>query len=303
MSKILKKIAKKYKWLRFLNRKVTKLSVLGASFVGLCISSGASFAKYRDENYGNGNEGIATMGGASLKYDYETNQISSYLDPLKDKGYYIFMSTFRVELSASETSRSLSLHLKMSLSTNDIYNSYSPTTHNSFTLPNNVSNKDLPSFIYKNINGVNSSYKVSSVLPVPNSTIDNKGTSNTADDVTVDINQTTDTNRAKWDEFYNNNEKIESISSNTVYYAYSLSANNYIWKTYNYNTDSNNITTILDGFILNNRMLDGTELPISTDSITIYFRLIYFSEFFIDTSGLLATESSKILYKIELNQT
>ena len=73
MSNILKKITKKYKWLRFLNYKTTKLAVLSAALFGLCLSSGASFAKYRDENYGNGNAGIARIG------DIEINDIDSVI--------------------------------------------------------------------------------------------------------------------------------------------------------------------------------------------------------------------------------
>ena len=48
MSNIIKKITKKYKWLRFLNYKTTKLAVLSAALFGLCLSSGASFDKYRE---------------------------------------------------------------------------------------------------------------------------------------------------------------------------------------------------------------------------------------------------------------
>ena len=47
---ILKKITNKYGFLRFLNRKTTKLFLLSATLVGLCLSSGYSFAKYREEN-------------------------------------------------------------------------------------------------------------------------------------------------------------------------------------------------------------------------------------------------------------
>ena len=75
MSNVLKKITKKYKWLRFLNYKTTKLAVLSAALFGLCLSSGASFAKYRDENYGGGNAGAAKFGGEIVSFDYKTYSI------------------------------------------------------------------------------------------------------------------------------------------------------------------------------------------------------------------------------------
>ena len=79
MSNIVKKITKKYKWLRFLNYKTTKLAVLSAALFGLCLSSGASFAKYRDENYGGGNAGAAKFGDAIIYSDYSRIQIPSNL--------------------------------------------------------------------------------------------------------------------------------------------------------------------------------------------------------------------------------
>ena len=75
MSNVLKKITKKYKWLRFLNYKTTKLAVLSAALFGLCLSSGASFAKYRDENYGGGNAGIATIKDVKVNYIPQTIHI------------------------------------------------------------------------------------------------------------------------------------------------------------------------------------------------------------------------------------
>ena len=65
---ILKRITKKYKSLRFLNKKATKLSILGVALIGLCLSSSYSFAKYRDENYGGGNAGAAKFDFGKITY-------------------------------------------------------------------------------------------------------------------------------------------------------------------------------------------------------------------------------------------
>lgn len=109
MSNVLKKITKKYKWLRFLNRKVTKLSVLGASLVGLCVSSGASFAKYRDENYGNDNAVIAKLGIATM-YDKSIKIAEAQVN---HEGIYALVADFKIVISESEVSRTFTLDLRM----------------------------------------------------------------------------------------------------------------------------------------------------------------------------------------------
>ena len=42
---------------RVVKKKYIKLCLLAASLSGLMVSSGFSYAKYRNENYGNGNAG------------------------------------------------------------------------------------------------------------------------------------------------------------------------------------------------------------------------------------------------------
>ena len=47
---------------KLFRKKVFKLGLVGTSLLGLMISSGFSFAKYIDTNYGNGNAGAAKFG-------------------------------------------------------------------------------------------------------------------------------------------------------------------------------------------------------------------------------------------------
>lgn len=112
MSNVLKKITKKYKWLRFLNRKVTKLSVLGASLVGLCVSSGASFAKYRDENYGNGDAGAARF-GAKIENTTKFIYLPTIGGTNSPSGYYAFAAEFCVDFSECEVKTKYNLGLKL----------------------------------------------------------------------------------------------------------------------------------------------------------------------------------------------
>ena len=102
---ILKRITKKYKSLRFLNKKATKLSVLGFALVALCISSNYSFAKYRDENYGGGNAGTAKFGEANLTFNPVVIQTPSIMESKTHFGYYAILATFNVNIGASDTMR------------------------------------------------------------------------------------------------------------------------------------------------------------------------------------------------------
>lgn len=112
MSNILKKITKKYKWLRFLNYKTTKLAVLSAALFGLCLSSGASFAKYRDENYGGGNAGVV-----KFEYGYVTYNPAPIQQPTDEKnikeGMHAFICEFYLEIPTVEVSISYSLKLRL----------------------------------------------------------------------------------------------------------------------------------------------------------------------------------------------
>ena len=113
MSNVLKKITKKYKWLRFLNYKTTKLAVLSAALFGLCLSSGASFAKYRDENYGGGSAGIALFTGGRVSYRFQSIQTPPKMAAATHEGFYVFKASFWVEMYDSEVESVYSLKLRV----------------------------------------------------------------------------------------------------------------------------------------------------------------------------------------------
>ena len=113
MSKVLKKITKKYKWLRFLNYKTTKLAVLSAALFGLCLSSGASFAKYRDENYGGENAGVAVFQNGYI------NDVSAYVQVPTDLTecsveIHAFIIGFSLTINKMEVSVNTDLSLRLS---------------------------------------------------------------------------------------------------------------------------------------------------------------------------------------------
>ena len=112
MSNILKKITKKYKWLRFLNYKTTKLAVLSAALFGLCLSSGHSFAKYRDENYGNGNAGVATLGDIYVHQNYETFKLPETMNET-NLGTYVIVAEFNIIFSNFEVKANYSFSLEI----------------------------------------------------------------------------------------------------------------------------------------------------------------------------------------------
>lgn len=131
MSNILKKITKKYKWLRFLNYKTTKLAVLSAALFGLCLSSGASFAKYRDENYGGGNAGAAKFGGEIVSFDYKTYSIEKI--SAQYYGTYAFVAEFSIDFSNFEASFNYDISLKITANDSDIWSSNNPVNGTSFS--------------------------------------------------------------------------------------------------------------------------------------------------------------------------
>ena len=94
--------------LRLFKKKAFKLSVLGMALIGLLISSGTSFAKYRDEHYGGGNAGAAKFGSWNI-----TQSIVSVNFPEDRKeGYYAFVADFNVYFSEGEVAREYTLKVK-----------------------------------------------------------------------------------------------------------------------------------------------------------------------------------------------
>lgn len=325
MSNVLKKITKKYKWLRFLNRKVTKLSVLGASLVGLCVSSGASFAKYKDENYGGGNSGLAKLGGGTIYYNYEMNQTPAYLDVNTQLGFYAFIASFRIEFDESELARTFDLELRLSKTPSTDYENYDKSLRSSFVYTGS-SDASLPTFITKITEGVGASYRMPNALDLKDEVdylyLDENKNVKTGQ---VDLSSRDDTNRKKWEEV-DASLNIDSFSPNMLYYGYVADYDNDII----YQTDSNGKTTVKDinytwstktitlssdstekdaitttniDFITNGEIGDQS-YSIGMEETTLYFSVIFFSEIFsIDGNVTVATpEDTKILYKLSSKQ-
>ena len=123
---ILKRITKKYKSLRFLNKKATKLSILGVSLIGLCLSSGYSFAKYRDENFGWDNAGVASPGEVYFHPIYETFKLPSTINN-SHFGTYVVVSEFYIFLSYINVKSSYAFSLEIGSKISSVDNISSPT--------------------------------------------------------------------------------------------------------------------------------------------------------------------------------
>lgn len=137
MSNVLKKITKKYKWLRFLNYKTTKLAVLSAALFGLCLSSGHSFAKYRDENYGSGNAGAAKF-GVELIRDAENTVSTKDIDNINKTGIFVFTATFSISFEKCEVSCIYDLKLKIGLGATSSWETPGSVTKSSFVFNNST---------------------------------------------------------------------------------------------------------------------------------------------------------------------
>lgn len=100
------------KYIRVLSRvfrkKAFKLSMVGISLVGLLISSGHSFAKYRDENYGGGNAGAAKFGSWSIA----SSTVNVKFPDSAPTGYYAFIASFTVSFTEGEVAREYTLKVK-----------------------------------------------------------------------------------------------------------------------------------------------------------------------------------------------
>ena len=132
---ILKKITKKYKSLRFFNKKATKLSVLGAALIGLCISSGASFAKYRDGKYTGEGAGVAKFSNGIISYSEKTYSLANVSESNNNLGTYAFAASFSIDFSDSEVALDYTVRIKFAESFN------SPWTDSLFNFDNKASFK------------------------------------------------------------------------------------------------------------------------------------------------------------------
>ena len=107
---------------RIFRKKAFKLSMVGISLVGLLLSSGHSFAKYRDENYGGGNAGAAKFGSWNVEYTTTPIKIP---DETSNNGIYAFIADFKVSFSEGEVKRAYTLKVK------DVESSVDPANFNS----------------------------------------------------------------------------------------------------------------------------------------------------------------------------
>lgn len=292
MSNIIKKITKKYKWLRFLNYKTTKLAVLSAALFGLCLSSGASFAKYRDENYGNENAGAAKFGDAIIYSDYSRIQIPSNLSYTADFGFYAFIATFRIEFQASEVQRTYSLNLKMSQRSNNLYDTgketFPATNLSSFTLTGGTGEtSEVNSF-----RTIISSNGVGTVKKIYNPFTDVE-----AETIWSDIRN-----------FYSPENK--KFSYDKIYCAYAVDSENYIWV----NKNIDDASSILNNGVMNQlKLVDNgnidadlstKELSLSLSAVTHRFKIVYFSHFDQDkVNNKLIIENFKMLSNLSISQT
>ena len=94
--------------LRLFKKKSVKLSLVCLSLIGMLLSSGASFAKYRDENYGGGNAGAAKFGSWSV----QSNMAPINVPENAPTGWYAFKADFSVLFTSGEVSRQYTLKIK-----------------------------------------------------------------------------------------------------------------------------------------------------------------------------------------------
>ena len=123
--------------LRLLRKKAFKLSTLGVSLVGLLVSSGISFAKYIDSNYGGGNAGAAKFGS----WHVESNTAPINIPDDATDGWYAFKATFRISFIAGEVSRAYTLKIK-NVDANEDANDFDKVktaSHSSFFLSEDTS--------------------------------------------------------------------------------------------------------------------------------------------------------------------
>ena len=139
---------------KLVRKKVFKLGLVGTSLLGLMISSGFSFAKYIDTNYGNGDAGAAKF---SAKINNTTKFI--YLPTMgastSPYGYYAFVAEFCVDFSECEVKAKYNLGLKLCGRYSTNYNNPEYKAYNTnFTLTG-TTNK-----VYTATGGVNEESKI-----------------------------------------------------------------------------------------------------------------------------------------------
>ena len=270
---ILKKITDKYVSLRFLNKKITKLCFLSAALVGLCLSSGYSFAKYRDENYDGGNAGLAVLGDVVVSYTdgtiVTTNQLPNS-GTTTDKGWHAFLATIKVQFFNVDVKQKFSISFKLGHKDNKKYSDSNLPESTSFALPNNVSDTDVSSIsTYAKKNSTSSVEKVS-VVDAKNN------------------------NYIGWEKF-----NVSSLNKNTGYYSFDYS--------YDSNQKSNDLnysnwyTNVFNNDNLNKNIIttDFNFVSPEKETTIFFYKILYFVNFDLNnTTKEIIAEESKIFYEI-----
>ena len=126
--------------LKKVKKKYIKLCLLATSLIGLMVSSGFSFAKYRDENYGGGNAGAAKF-GAKISNTTKFVHLPTMGGTNAPYGYYAFIAEFNVDFTECEVNVKYNLGLKLcgrySTNYDNPENKVEDTT---FSLGQNISN-------------------------------------------------------------------------------------------------------------------------------------------------------------------
>ena len=117
---------------KLFRKKVVKLGLVGTSLIGLMISSGFSFAKYIDTNYGSGGAGAAKF-GAKVIYDENSIQLPNELNEYYE-GVYAFIASFRVDFTECEVKCDFNINIKLSNENNSKYTDDSDLNITYFTL-------------------------------------------------------------------------------------------------------------------------------------------------------------------------
>lgn len=283
MSKILKKITKKYKWLRFLNYKTTKLAVLSAALFGLCLSSGASFAKYRDENYGNGNAGIATMGDVVVTY-YEEG-----VDPIiqlpkegtaGDEGWHVFIATIKVQFFNVEVKQNFNITFKLGSIDNDKFSDTKQAEKTSFALKN--------SYGEEKANEITTYAKKSTDLPAEMLSIED------AQKVDKEYIALGEEFRTGWSQF-----PETAVSINTGYYGVEkVYSSDVVSADCKFDSDKwNKVTYVSDDSLKTEFTTKNEEVLPQNETTVFFYKILFFVDFTLSGKNINA-EFSKIFYEI-----
>ena len=192
--------------LKKVKKKYIKLCLLAASLVGLMVSSSFSFAKYRDENYGNGEAGAAKFGMSvtnETKFIYLPDNLNGY-----ESNHYAFLASFCIDLSECDVRTKTNISLKLC-------GEYSSNYDSPYKLEKGTTYFMLPS--------------TASINPY---TIEG--------DVSSEEHTLVKSNVAS----LLTDNKVNSFSLNSFYYGYSKDGSNYNWNN-SFNVTANSTEVII----------------------------------------------------------